>query len=74
MSSFTLPEPDIATNGGTSLSHAGNSSESLPTVVIGCMDRLDEYQNLLTKLWEAEGKDKVRAEMVDRIVQNGQSR
>jgi len=74
MSSFTLPGPDIATNGGTSLSRPGSSTESLPTVVIGCMERLEEYQTLLTKLWEVEGKEKVRGEMVDRIVQNGQLR
>jgi hypothetical protein len=74
MSSFTLPGPDIATNGGTSLSNHGSSTDSLSTIVIGCMDRLEEYQTLLTKLWEVEGKEKVRGEMVDRIVQNGQLR
>lgn len=72
--SFTLPPPDIATNGGTSLNadHPIPSTSQLPTIVIGCMDRLQEYESLLLKLWEVQGKDKVRGEMVDRIVQNGE--
>jgi hypothetical protein len=70
MTAFSLPGPDIATNGGTSFNA---DPTSLPTIVIGCMERLDEYQTLLTKLWEVEGKEKVRGEMVDRIVQNGEA-
>ena len=74
---FSLPGPDLATPdlGPTTDSSMSSSSrtDTLPTIVIGCMDRLEEYQNLLTKLWEVESKDKVRGEMVDRIVQGGKS-
>jgi hypothetical protein len=69
---FSLPGPDLATDVGMTDTQTPNASD-LPTIVIGCMDRLDEYQNLLTKLWQVEGKDKVRGEMVDRVVQGGES-
>jgi hypothetical protein len=68
MSAFALPPPDITMNGGTT---TNADAESLPTVVIGSMDRFQEYQTILTAMRQREGTEKVRGEMVDRILENG---
>lgn len=81
-SAFTLPGPDLATDTDMDLQTVNTAANgnghgnatSLPTIVIGCMDRLQEYQTLLTNLWEVESRETVRGEMVDRVVQGGKFR
>lgn len=46
------------------------TASSEPVVVIGSLNRADDYQNLLTELKDSGAN--VSGEMVDRILDNGE--
>jgi len=65
-----MPVPTMpAVNG-----HATLPGSITSQLVLGSMERADEYQRLLTSLKESAGSQgKVQGEMVDRILDNGES-
>ncbi|WWD20784.1 Fe-S cluster assembly protein DRE2 [Kwoniella shandongensis] len=50
--------------------HASGSTTTTTQVVLGSMQRAEEYQTLLTELKGVAGAGKVQGEMVDRILDN----
>lgn len=75
---FDVPMPTHVSSTSSHVPNGDSSSSSSPAiVVIGSMERIEEYQALLMSLrhkFEKDGQNAsgLRGEMVDRLVQGGE--
>jgi hypothetical protein len=65
MSAFSIAEDDLPQF------QQPHSADSV--LVLGSMDRMAEYQHLLQLLRSRDPQAQVQGEMVDRVLQNGES-